>query len=101
MVHKWLAVALTALAALGAVTVAFTAQGGQVWLTVAMGVLIAATLPFVRRGWWPWAVIGAAGVTAVTALLLRDGVGIYLLPSAFLAGVAGAFDLAAPRKEAA
>ncbi|NHB85891.1 hypothetical protein G7085_18665 [Tessaracoccus sp. HDW20] len=99
MKHKWLAFGLTTLAALGAVAVAFTGQGGQRAAAIAVGILIAATLPFVRRPWWAWAVIGSAAVTAVTAIVLRGGVGLYLLPTAFLAAVAGAFDLAAPRKE--
>jgi len=100
MKHKWLAFSLTTLAALGAIAVAFTGQGGQA-AAVAVGVLIAATLPFIRRPWWHWAVIAVATAAAVVALVLRGGVGLYLLPTAFLAAMAGAFDLAAPRKEVA
>lgn len=101
MKHKWLAFALVALAALGIFGVALTGQLGGSWVEWTMGVVTAATLAFVRRPWWAWAVIGVGAATGLLALFLADGAGWYLLPSAFLAVVAGLLDLAAPKKGAA
>lgn len=99
MKHKWLAFALVALAALGIFGVALTVQpGASVGLWVA-GALTAATLPFVRRPWWAWVVLAVAAFTGVVALLPGGATALYLVPSAFLAAVAGLLDLAAPKKE--
>ncbi|AQP51970.1 hypothetical protein [Tessaracoccus flavescens] len=99
MKHKWLALALIVLAALGAFGVAFTS--GHDPLVYATGAVIAATLIFVKRDWWAWAAIAAAALTLVVAVATSGGSGWYLVPSAFLTAVAGMLDLAAPRKVAA
>ncbi|SHI34648.1 hypothetical protein SAMN02745244_00161 [Tessaracoccus bendigoensis DSM 12906] len=100
MKQKWLAYALVVLAALGALSVSLTGEDGFNVAPAVLGVVIGATLLFGRRPWWAWSAIGAAAATALVALLLRGSDGWYLLPSAFLAAVAGLFDLTAPKREA-